>query len=104
MIGEECELNNLLMGRFTTIEDEVVIDSTNYNFEYLSNHSFTYEETDHFPHDDYFQEFLQLRNFYENEKYTIIGNDVLIKKKMHYKIWNKNRRWCCSYAQQRCAR
>lgn len=67
---------NAFIGRFSTIEEGVQIGYPNRKIGNLSNHAFSHDIN--IPNADEYYENIISRYFYEQNKYTFIGSDVLI--------------------------
>lgn len=79
-ISNLSKIRNCFIGRFSRIEENCLIGLNKEKKGSFSNHFFNYAENGPFINDEYYQSIKPNRFFYEKDKITLIGNDVLIHK------------------------
>lgn len=76
-IDASSELTNAIIGRYCVIKENVKIGKINFFQKSFSNHFFTFSDTDVFS-DDFYSSIKTKKEFYERNKVTFIGHDVMI--------------------------
>lgn len=79
-ILKNSRCSNLFIGRFSIVEENVIIGEKELKKSSLSNHFFAYGDLGGFKDSEYFNKIRTRRYFYEKKKYVFIGNDVFIGK------------------------
>ena len=79
-IKPNCSLAYCFIGRFCRIEENVKIMMQSPREGIFSNHNFSYAARSPYDKCEYFKSFKPLRFYYENYKFTFIGNDVWIQQ------------------------